>query len=294
MIYSWQRFLAIIAVMMQYINHFNGFHFASRIRSNDIIHPQVDKSTSKIHSVPDWLVGGEVDESKELMNDTETETVTVRFTNTISGNDVIVNNVPIGQNLLFLGDQNGVKLPRACRTGLCGSCTCEVEVPGGQSASGKVGLVTVRACSTRVFLPDGKNEMVVDLWRTKKMTKGGKGADKSVSSSTPTVDSFVDPMARFSGDWEKDFRPQWQQGEPTSVAISKSSISRTRAPEGQIPCSKCQGAGRVPCYACNGSGQVTMGTGKLGQCATCVGLKTCGCGYCRGSGFKARAKRIIN
>ena len=65
----------------------------------------------------------------ELDNMAEKEIITVRFINTISGND-IVTSAAIGENLLFVGDAAGVVLPRACRTGLCGSCTCELKVSG--------------------------------------------------------------------------------------------------------------------------------------------------------------------
>jgi hypothetical protein len=43
-------------------------------------------------------------------------TVTVRFINTVLGKDVVTT-VPIGSNLLVVGDKCGVSLPRACRTG---------------------------------------------------------------------------------------------------------------------------------------------------------------------------------
>ena len=45
------------------------------------------------------------------------ELITVRFINTLSGKDVIAEDIEIGANLLAVGDKIGVKLPRACRTG---------------------------------------------------------------------------------------------------------------------------------------------------------------------------------
>lgn len=63
----------------------------------------------------------------------------------------------LGSNLLAVGDKNGVKLPRACRTGLCGSCTCEVKDFNAivTSTNPREGFATIRACSTKCFLPEG-------------------------------------------------------------------------------------------------------------------------------------------
>ena len=57
---------------------------------------------------------------KTAINDIEENSaplVNVRFINTVSGKDVVTT-VPLGANLLVVGDAAGVKLPRACRTGM--------------------------------------------------------------------------------------------------------------------------------------------------------------------------------
>ena len=146
------------------------------------------KSTSSIQfqrgrsykSVPDWLVGDGSAESALSAN-----TITVRFVNTPSGKDVVVQ-VEEGVNLLAVGDNNGIQLPRACRTGLCGSCTCAVKDPQAIATPTNPvnGYATVRACSTKCFVPDGMDEMIVDIGRMRKAKKSsptdGDVADSAV------------------------------------------------------------------------------------------------------------------
>ena len=71
--------------------------------------------------------------------------VTVRFINTVSGKEVVAV-VEQGSNLLFVGDQAGIKLPRSCRTGLCASCTCEVQDPMAVATASnpRDGFATIR------------------------------------------------------------------------------------------------------------------------------------------------------
>ena len=119
-------------------------------------------------SVPDWLQGTEGSNSEQVP-----PTLTVRFINTISGKDVVVEDVPMGSNLLAIGDSAGVKLPRACRTGLCGSCTCDVKDPLAiaTSSNSRDGFATIRACSAKCFVPEGLEEMVVDVHRMQRKPK---------------------------------------------------------------------------------------------------------------------------
>lgn len=106
------------------------------------------------------------------------ETVTVRFVNTPNGEDVLVRNVDQGSNLLAVADNAGVRLPRACRTGLCGSCTCEIQDPTATASefNPREGYLTIRACSARCVPPEGMQELVVDVGRMRKVKRKG-GAD---------------------------------------------------------------------------------------------------------------------
>lgn len=104
--------------------------------------------------------------------------VTVKFVNTIMGKDVIVEKVPVGSNLLTVGDEAGVNLPRACRTGLCGSCTCELQTPGTEASSNveRPGFTIIRACSTKCKAPSGMDTMVIDVYRMKSQQRKESGA----------------------------------------------------------------------------------------------------------------------
>jgi hypothetical protein len=240
-----------------------------------------------LNEVAEWLKG------KDINDDEQIEMINVRFINTLQGKDVIAV-VPAGANLLAVGDENGVKLPRACRTGLCGSCTCEVQDPEAikTDSNPREGFATIRACSSKCFVPPGMNEMVVDVQRMKNRAIAQSNAKENRKSGglktlNNLEDEYVDPMARFTGNWEKEFRPQWDLAKEKGVG----QVGAASNPKGSLQkCSKCSGTGRTTCYCCNGLGKVMMGStyGRDGeaQCSVCVGMKTVGCAYCRGSGTK--------
>ena len=129
----------------------------------------------------------------------EGNTVTVRFVNTISGEDVVVRDVQQGQNLMFLGDSAGVKIPRACRTGLCGTCTCEVITPGSipTHPTEREGFTMIRACSAQCYAPEGMDEMVVDVGRMKTMRrkKPPTSVATTAQNATTTSDTSRDNSA---------------------------------------------------------------------------------------------------
>ncbi len=129
------------------------------------------KASTRSFGVPDWLVGDDT-----AANAVDEYTLTVRFINTPSGKDVIVEKVEAGSTLLAIGDSVGIELPRACRTGLCGSCTCEVQDPLAikTPTNCREGFATVRACSTKCYLAEGMQEMVVDVQRMRKIKKKGE------------------------------------------------------------------------------------------------------------------------
>jgi ferredoxin len=133
------------------------------------------KNFFNFQAVPDYLYN----ELKENDNEIAVDTITVRFINTVSGKDVIVNDVVSGSNLLAVGDSAGISLPRACRTGLCGSCTCEVQDPNAiaTTTNPRDGFATLRACSTKCFVPEGMVEMVVDVHRMRKKKSPKKDDD---------------------------------------------------------------------------------------------------------------------
>jgi len=124
---------------------------------------------SFFRSVPEWLQVGDSG-PEEFVPPSK---ITVRFINTPSGEDVVVKDVDEGQNLLFIGDHAGVKIPRACRNGLCGTCICQVQDPSAiaSESNPREGFATVRACSSKCFIPEGMTEMVVDVQNIRKKRK---------------------------------------------------------------------------------------------------------------------------
>lgn len=238
--------------------------------------------TSPLYAVPEWLTEPTTNDGAENSDD---GMITVRFINTVNQRDVVCK-VQAGSNLLAIGDAHGVKLPRACRTGLCGSCTCEVKDPQAikTDTNPRDGFATIRACSAKCFVPDGEKEMVIDVYRMQNKVVSSSGTLISNPSSSPQID----PMARFSGNWEKEFRPSWDIAAKAGggqVGGASNPLSKT--------CKNCNGTGRCECYTCRGTGRVTsIEGGQLRQCSLCVGLQTIGCSSCRGTGIAAVKKKL--
>lgn len=122
-------------------------------------------------AVPDWLT----EPQEDVAVPPKPTLISVRFINTVNGKDVTIQ-VEAGTNLLAVGDSAGVKLPRACRTGLCGSCTCEIQDPAAiaTSSNPRDGFATIRACSANCYVPQGMDELVVDVHRMRKGVISGQ------------------------------------------------------------------------------------------------------------------------
>jgi hypothetical protein len=126
--------------------------------------------------------------------------VTVRLVNAAgtSGEDVVFT---AAANSILMGacDKQGVRIPRGCQTGICGTCTADLRDPSWDGdEDGRDGWQPVRTCSTRVRLLPGEKEFVVDLFRTSSKAEGADG------------EKPPDPMARFGQDWENDFVPDYK------------------------------------------------------------------------------------
>lgn len=171
----------------------------------------------------------------------------VRFINGPKGVDVIAAAQP-GENLLSVGDSVGVHIPRACQSGLCGSCTCDLL-----DTSQPDGRQTVRACQTGVSIPDDGPELIVDVSRMKTAKKG------------------KDPMSRF-----ENLDTGYVAGAaPREFAASGTFFS-------SMECRDCNGDGKVVCEDCEGSG-VDLINGS-GLCIYCLGMRQVRCATCQGSG----------
>lgn len=282
MIYSQPMLLAMLAL------------FGSRTGTDALLpHLPLAPSLPRLRAVPEWLTQPETSD-KEGQDRGEgpeevIEMMTVRFINTPSGKDVVAE-VETGSNLLFIGDKFGVKLPRACRTGLCGSCTCEVKDPSAiqTDSNPRAGFATVRACSTKCFVHPGQSEMVVDVYRMQNKVPNRDGV------LVPNLDKeggvAVDPMARFGDNWEADFRPSWST---TSASSGAGQVGVGSNPRAAKTCQQCTGSGRVACYTCLGKGRVMVNEkGSLQQCSLCVGMCQIGCPGCRGKGVIVPKSKI--
>lgn len=107
-----------------------------------------------------------------------------------------------------IGDSVGVRLPRACRNGLCGSCLCDVLEPNSTQQ-------TIKACNTKLVAPSNGAEIVVDVYRL-------NGADDDVMESS---------MKRFSDDWEMQFVPDYKRDLAPSASHSVASGPDYSQPE---------------------------------------------------------------
>lgn len=175
--------------------------------------------------------------------------IEVIFTNNPTGEDISAAANP-GDILLQVGDSVGITIPRACVSGLCGSCTCDVVTSEGAE--------TVRACQTSVTDMEGKGEMVIDLARMKE-TRGRK---------------VKNPMARFD-----NLDTEYKAG----AQPKRSMRGRLRETE----CAECNSTGDVECYGCDGSGSFVdpMGAIVEGQlCMLCSGSGSLRCADCQGEG----------
>lgn len=119
-----------------------------------------------------------------------------------------------GTNLLKIGDELGIRIPRQCRTGLCGSCTADVKDPtwdGGnadeENGGGRVGYQTVRTCRSGAMLPAGCDEMIIDCYR---MVESAKLDEEGNVLQMNPLD--------FGDGWEEEYVPNYRGG---SVVVKK-------------------------------------------------------------------------
>lgn len=171
--------------------------------------------------------------------------VVVRFVNTEDGEEVMAVARP-GENLLRVGDSAGVHIPRACQSGLCGSCTSDIM---GMDGAG--GVETVRACQTSVSVVEGELEMVVDVWRLRE-TKGR---------------NEVNPMARF---------------ENLDTEYVAGAAPRRKGRTREVDCGKCNATGDITCYSCAGEGVLVQD--RSYSCPLCMGSGAVRCAGCQGTG----------
>ncbi|CAM9962515.1 unnamed protein product, partial [Phaeothamnion confervicola] len=64
-----------------------------------------------------------------------------------------------------VAERAGVKIATSCRSGLCGTCTTDLEDPNWRTGSYRPGHQTIRACVAKCSVPKGCEEMVLDVYR---------------------------------------------------------------------------------------------------------------------------------
>lgn len=224
-------------------------------------------------------------EGESPPDDAAGEFVKVRFVMGRGKKDIVVD-ANLGANLMLVGDECGVKMPRACRTGLCGTCTTSVKDPMAvvTASNPREGWATIRACSTKCYPPPDLDEMIIDMEFTSKRAAGGS-TDSPAGTVVEDVKPDGNPMERFSGDWEREFKPSWELNKGELRPGQK--LNRDES-----VCADCAGSGRAPCYNCGGAGKAVCGKNKVIQCSLCVGQGNITCAGCRGRGIKSRKRRL--
>jgi hypothetical protein len=107
-----------------------------------------------------------------------------------------------GESLISVASRVGVRIPTSCRTGICGTCTMDLEDPNWkQYGSYRPGYVPFKTCVAKVTVPAGHYEMVVDVYRMRKGSGRVPGDLKTL-----TVTELGDAMARFEDGWEEDYK----------------------------------------------------------------------------------------
>lgn len=139
-----------------------------------------------------------------------------------------------GANLLTVGDGVGVRIPRACRTGLCGSCTVDVCVGGGA-------METVRACQTRV----AAGGMTVDVGR---MRAAGRGRDAMRRFENMDTEYVAGAAPRRRG--------RAAVGGVCAECAGEGRGECYACEGGDMRCGVCVGTGWVRCAECQGAGVV--------------------------------------
>eukprot|EP00871_Galdieria_phlegrea_P005834 jgi/Galph1/738/GphlegSOOS_G5523.1 len=158
--------------------------------------------------------------------------IAVRFINTPTGEDIIAAAKPT-ENLMDVADAVGIKIPRYCETGICGTCSAEIE-----DLSSIDGRVSIRPCCTDVYLPVGCQEMVVDVFHCRNQS------NLSVYAQSTTF------KERF---FSKECPVCRGQGIVTCSVCDGTGIVTAETGEA---CEYCMGRKITPCANCQGKGLV--------------------------------------
>lgn len=139
--------------------------------------------------------------------------VAVRFIGTEDGEDKVIAARP-GDAITAVAQRAGVKIATSCRSGLCGTCTTDLEDPNWPTKKTyRPGYQPIRACVGKIGVPTGCEEMVLDVYRG---SAAGRKLNKNLipddiaEGLTLAAADLPDAMSRFGDNWENDFKPDYK------------------------------------------------------------------------------------
>jgi 2Fe-2S iron-sulfur cluster binding domain len=158
--------------------------------------------------------------------------VAVRFIGTEDGVDRVIAAKP-GDAVVATATKAGVKIATSCRSGLCGTCTTDLEDPNWPSnKTYRPGYQPMRACVAKITVPPGCDEMVLDVYRGsaagRKLNKNLIPEDLAAGLNL-AAQELPEAMSRFGENWENDFKPDYKMGGRGSGPPSSSSSSSARS-----------------------------------------------------------------
>jgi 2Fe-2S iron-sulfur cluster binding domain len=158
--------------------------------------------------------------------------VAVRFIGTEDGVDRVIAAKP-GDAVVATAAKAGVKIATSCRSGLCGTCTTDLEDPNWPSSKTyRPGYQPMRACVAKITVPPGCEEMVLDVYRG---SAAGRKLNKNLipedlaEGLNLAASELPEAMSRFGENWENDFKPDYKMGGRGSGPPSSSSSNRARS-----------------------------------------------------------------
>ncbi len=119
-----------------------------------------------------------------------------------------------GDMILNVAEALGITIPTSCRTGICGTCTMDLEDPMWEENLSKAsqgvereGYIPFHTCCAKATgVPVGHKEMVIDCWR---MSSGAK------NTNTPGGQINLAPaMKQFQAGWEAEYRTTSKPAKP--------------------------------------------------------------------------------
>ncbi len=122
-----------------------------------------------------------------------------------------------GEMLLRVARRVGITIPTSCRTGICGTCTMDLEDPMWEENQSKAdqgvereGYITFRTCVAKAGIPIGHEEMVIDCWR---MLSTSNEEDKN---NVGGKINLAPAMKQFQDGWEAEYRTTSKSTKPKS------------------------------------------------------------------------------